>query len=404
MNEQYPKGPAGSTHERTVIVWREGWLAGSETFIRNQVAAMKRWTPVPTGLYKINSPVASQDDDVASCLPPRGRLRARVNRARMTRTVIDQHIRSVEPSIVHVHFLKDAAQVVPLARKRGIPTVVTVHGFDITSWPDAGHALYGSRWLLKLYRRHVLRRLFRDATAFVAVSEAIRQCLLSRGAPPERVHVLPIGVPTETDRALDDLDSRRGVLFVGRLVPVKGADHLLRAWSQLPSDDQREGLTIVGDGPLRVSLEEQAERLGIDVTFTGSVSPAEVRQLMRSAAVLCNPSRTAPEGDAEGFGMVFLEAAAQGLAIISNRHGGIPEAVLDGVTGLLADENDVAQLRTNIHSLLSDNQARMQLARAGYERVHRDFDIRARTADLEALYDHLAGAGKPRSLQHRWLS
>ncbi len=306
----------------------------------------------------------------------------------MTRRTLDHAARVHHPSLVHVHFLKDAVGAVPAARRLGLPVIVTVHGFDISSWPVALGSPAHKRWLVRGKRRLDIARTFRHVDGIVAVSEAIRQRLLERGAPPDRIHVLPIGIPL--GERSDGSRKRGGALFVGRLVAKKGVADLLLAWSQLPESLRRHGLTIVGDGPLRNDLESLARRLDLDVTFTGALSPDDVVDRMEAARVLCAPSKTAPSGDVEGLPTVLLEAAAHELPIAGYRHSGIPEAVIDGETGLLADEGDIAGLAAHVQRLLSDQPLHDAYAAQALDRVTKQFDIELCTARLEALYDKIA--------------
>jgi glycosyltransferase involved in cell wall biosynthesis len=110
---------------------------------------------------------------------------------------------------------------------------------------------------------------------------------------------------------------------------------------------------------------------------------------MLRARVLCVPSRRAPDGDAEGLGQVVLEAAAVGTPTVGYRHGGIPEAVRDGVTGLLAAEGDVAGLRAALARALDDDALWAQLSAAARRHVETEFDLGRQTARLEALYDEV---------------
>lgn len=379
-----------------VLVWRDHWLPGSETFIRNQMSALHRWTPVPVGLYRVDSPISRPSDTVASESPPSSvPVLRRARRISLTRRVLEQVARDRRPDLVHVHFLKDAIGVAPVARRLDLPVIVTVHGFDISSWPTAHDATARTRRLVRQKRRIDMARTFRSVAGIVAVSESIKQLLLQHGAPADRVHVLPIGIPLGHEAPRPE--HRAGALFVGRLVAKKGVADLLDAWSRLPETCRRGGLTIVGDGPLRKSLERQADRLELDVTFAGALAPDEVRRRMAAARLLCAPSKTAPTGDVEGLPMVLLEAAAHGLPIAGYRHSGIPEAVIDQETGLLAEEGDVAGLAANIQQLLSDPVLNDTFAEAAFRRVTEHFDIEVCTSRLELLYDDITRSDEGRA-------
>jgi len=179
------------------------------------------------------------------------------------------------------------------------------------------------------------------------------------------------------------------VLFVGRLVEVKGCEYLIRAMQTVQARVKDVQLIVVGDGPLRQQLEYQARSSLSSFRFLGACSAAEVRDWMRQATVFSTPSVPAKAGNTEGFGIVFAEAQAMGLPVASFASGGIPEAVEHGVTGLLAPERDVNALADNILMLLTNQAMWHRFSAAGQERVKRLFDLQKQTAKLEAIYQEV---------------
>jgi glycosyltransferase involved in cell wall biosynthesis len=105
--------------------------------------------------------------------------------------------------------------------------------------------------------------------------------------------------------------------------------------------------------------------------------------------VLCLPSITARNGDAEGFGLVLLEAQACGVPVVTSARGGATDGMINGVTGLAFDEGDVTALTGHLVKLLTDDTMAMAMSRAGPEFVAAKFDLRRCTADLEDLYDSM---------------
>jgi glycosyltransferase involved in cell wall biosynthesis len=148
---------------------------------------------------------------------------------------------------------------------------------------------------------------------------------------------------------------------------------------------------IVGYGPLDSSLREQARQLGLDtVEFLGRLGSAEVASILRGAAVLCAPSKTASNGDTEGLPISLLEAALHGAGIVSTNHAGIPEFVQDGETGLLSEEGDVLGLSRNLMKMLTDDEFRVGATARMSEVLRRDYDIETQTIALENLYDEIS--------------
>ena len=223
-----------------------------------------------------------------------------------------------------------------------------------------------------------------------AVTDTTAQTAAEATRPGDRPGVPPpvTADGLEEERRTSPLELLWDLVFVGRFVPKKGVTDLLQAVA-IVHRDRPVRCCLIGDGPGLGAARALAARIGLDATFTGPLDPAGVINHLKSARILAAPSHTAPNGDAEGFGMVFLEAAACEVPAVAYRHGGVPEAVLDGHTGLLADERDVVGLASNIRHLLDDPALRQRLGAAARERVRQDFDITMRTKALEQLYDEV---------------
>jgi len=125
------------------------------------------------------------------------------------------------------------------------------------------------------------------------------------------------------------------------------------------------------------------------VSFLGAKPSEIVRSLMQQCEVFCLPSRTAKDGNSETLGIVFNEASACGKPVVSTLHGGIPEAVLNGETGLLVEENDHKALAEKLDFLLSNPDAAKKMGRRGREFVCDVFDLHKQTQKLELIYDDL---------------
>lgn len=241
---------------------------------------------------------------------------------------------------------------------------MTFHGYDVTSEPLRADAA-GRRYV------RGLTEVFAYAHTLIAVSDYVASRLGQLGAPAQKIRVQYIGIPTAS--APPDPGNRNyGIVFVGRLVERKGVIDLIEAVAALPGKFRSVPVTIVGDGPLRATLERAGETAGIQMTWRGFLSPAEVTEVLQRNTIFCAPSSTATNGDAEAFGMVYLEAALQALPVVAYSHAGVPEAVQDGVTGLLCPEKDMVALSHNLQSLLEDPERATSLGNNGRARVLRD--------------------------------
>jgi colanic acid/amylovoran biosynthesis glycosyltransferase len=263
-------------------------------------------------------------------------------------------LRALRPLLLHAHFGRGGALALPIARTLGIPLVVTFHGADATK-----ETHYRHRLVPRIYARR-LAALQREAALFVCVSEFVRDCLLARGFPPDKLAVIHQGVeldaasPAEPVAATDPY-----VLFVGRFVEKKGASHLVEAMRLLEARGSAPRLVLIGDGPLSGALHEQARGLK-RVAFLGWLPNPDVRRWMRGALALCVPSVTARAGDSEGLPTVIFEAMAEAVPVVASDHAGIAEAVEHGRTGLLVPEGDPAALANALANLIESRELRQR--------------------------------------------
>lgn len=170
-------------------------------------------------------------------------------------------------------------------------------------------------------------------------------------------------VPPRTPRSMPPV-----LLTVGRLVPRKGIDTVLRALPRLLDHTPQLEYWIAGDGPQRPALEELARNLGVTgaVKFLGFVADDELPQIYQRATIFVMPTRADYEkGDVEGFGIVYLEASASGLPVVAARSGGAAEAVRDGETGVLVPPDDPHTLAESLTHLIDDPVLCRRLGRGG---------------------------------------
>ena len=153
-------------------------------------------------------------------------------------------------------------------------------------------------------------------------------------------------------------------------------------------------LVVIGDGGLRASLERLAAQLLRKYRFLGVQKPQAVKSWMNRAQLFCVPSITAKSGDAEGFGMVFAEAQAMGIPVVSYASGGIPEAVATGQPACLLRKESQECLAENIIQLHRDENMRTKFALAGREHVLNNFDVCKQSAKLEDIYDEVLRKGR----------
>jgi glycosyltransferase involved in cell wall biosynthesis len=315
---------------------------------------------------------------------PMGRLRElRFRYAGPTRAQLAR-LRSRRPRLVYAHFAPDGYAAMELADRLGVPLVTALHGYDVTMTDQAiGATRLGREYL------HGRAGLQRKGALFVSCSSFVRRCSLEMGYPAERSIVHAIGVDVHRFQPPPAGRRENVVLFVGRLVEKKGCANLLDAMALVQERNSAVELVVIGDGPLRNEYEAQAARLTLRCRFLGTQPSSVVRAWMARATVFCVPSVVAASGDAEGFGMVFIEAQAMGLPVVSTLSGGIPEAVQHGETGLLVAQRDPHGLAAALLLLLENGDVWRRYSAAGRKRVVEQFDLAQQTGRLETIFEQL---------------
>ncbi len=272
-----------------------------------------------------------------------------------------------------------------LRRWLRLPYVVYAHGNEILDALRPG--------------RERPQRTLRDAACVIAVSRFTAGLVQWAGVEPERIAVVHPGCdvhrfrprPAREDLRQKLLGSRhrdRVILTTGNLVARKGHDMVIRALPRLLAHVPDVTYLLVGDGPQRDELQALAATLGVRdrVVFAGRAEPEDLVDVYAVCDVFVMASRARIEtADVEGFGIVFLEANACGKPVVGGRSGGVPEAVADGVSGLLVDPLDPEAIAAALTRLLTDTELARRLGGDGRLRVVREFDWARVAARVEAV-------------------
>jgi glycosyltransferase involved in cell wall biosynthesis len=381
---------------KKVIVFRKDLLPSSETFIKEQARFLRHWQPVLVGYDRVKNGLdlggleVKIIDGVAIKAIGRYALRLRQMLGRAHRPTVDT-LRAIDAHLVHVHFGTDATDIWPSVKAVGLPMVVTLHGYDINihrQWWESGHGGIHRR----LYPRRLLNMAQEPAVHFIAVSHAIKLRAIEYGIPESKITVCYIGVDTERFKLRGlPLDQRRKrILFVGRMVEKKAPLLLIRAFSEVVKQVPDAELVVIGDGPLLKDAQQMAQDLGLPVEFFGAQNSDVVLTELNQARVLCLPSVTAENGDAEGFGLVVLEAQASGVPVVTSARGGASEGVLDRCTGYIFEERDLYSMVQGLLGLVGTGADLVAASSAAVRYVQDHFDVRDCSASLEQIFDRLS--------------
>jgi glycosyltransferase involved in cell wall biosynthesis len=316
----------------------------SETFIRDHV---KRLAPGRTillcedghGAEQFGAPVLS---NISSWRHPHSipdRLANRVAFYRRTycspalagadRWRVISYIQQYRPQAMLAEYATTAALIVDICCETRTPLYVHFHGFD-ASLPDRE-----PRW------RGRYLKLFDQASGVIAPSEFLAAKIVRLGCPSEKLAVCPCGIDCEKFSPKPKEAGR--LLMVGRLVGKKAPHLAIEAFARIADRFQQFRLDVVGEGPLRERCESviRDHKLEGRVILHGAQPSERVRELMETCSIFLQHSVTTENGDTEGLPVAILEAMASGLAVVSTRHAGIPEAIENGKEGILVAEHDV---------------------------------------------------------------
>jgi glycosyltransferase involved in cell wall biosynthesis len=279
---------------------------------------------------------------------------------------------------VHVHFANRAAHTAVFLKEiSGIPFSVTAHGQD---------------FMKDLGSDDLLREIC-AAAEFVAAETDYSRYLLRQRCPNSaaKIHRIYNGIDLERFPEPRSCNANRipRIVSVGRLVPFKGFDHLIDTCAELARRRIDFVCDIIGDGPLRETLQAKIEQLDPSsrVNLLGSLSQDAVLKKLQAADIFALASTTDAQGATDVFPTVILEAMASARPVVSTRLAGIPELVVDGETGLLAPPGDSTVLAHALEQLLRDPELRLRFGDAGRARIEQHFRIEQTVAPLMEMLE-----------------
>lgn len=280
---------------------------------------------------------------------------------------------------VHVHFANRAAHTAVFLKEiSGIPFSVTAHGQD---------------FMKDLGSDDLLREIC-AASEFVA-AETDYSCDLLRQRCPDsaaKIHRVYNGIDLErfpAPQSSNDDNRIPRIVSIGRLVAFKGFDDLIDACAELARCQIDFVCDIIGDGPLRETLQAKIKQLDLSsrVNLLGSLSQGAVLERLQAADIFALASTTDTQGASDVFPTVILEAMASGRPVVSTRLAGIPELVVDRQTGMLARPGDSAALAQALEQLLRDPELRLRFGNAGRQRIEQHFRIEQTIAPLMEMLE-----------------
>lgn len=284
-----------------------------------------------------------------------------------------KQLRQANIQHLHVHFAHIPTDIAMYAAPMaGIGFSVQAHAND----------LFERGWLLK---QKVSRSTF-----FATISEFNQRFLENLQADSSKIEIVRCGVDENWQPPAKP--ARTNALFtigtVGRLVEKKGIDTLLDAVAELVGEGRKVQVKIAGNGPLEAALKQQAKSLGLAddaVIFLGALAHDEVAGFISQLDVFVLPCKKDSNGDMDGIPVVLMEAMLCEVPVISTNISGIPELVVNNVSGLTVKPGDVAGLSQAISKLINTEDIRQRLVSGGVQRVKSEFMLNENVSKLLRL-------------------
>ncbi|MQA28888.1 MAG: glycosyltransferase [Luteitalea sp.] len=361
-------GEAGgvSIEPTAVCIVQPNVAALSETFIQAHADRLPATIHVVHGYPpRVGTQLIASQPLAARAMMKGWRRLTRSPRQREVTADFTRAFRQLRPAVVLAEYGPTGVAVREACQALDIPLVVHFHGFDANQHETLDE------------HRDSYPILFREAAAIVVVSKHMESRLLSLGADPRTTHLNPYGVDCSLFEGATPASADPILLAVGRFVDKKAPQTTIGAFADAYRGCTAARLRMIGDGPLLAECRELAQALGIAhaVRFLGSQPPDVVRLEMRQVRAFVQHSVAAASGDSEGLPLSILEAGATGLPVVSTRHAGIPDAVIENETGILVDEGDVAAMTAGMRAVLQSPPLAGYLGLNARVRIRHHFSI-----------------------------
>ena len=303
---------------------------------------------------------------------------------------LERFVRRWQPEVLHAHFGSVGVEHIRLAQKCGLPLVVSFYGYDLSSLPTAQ----------PVYRAHY-QRLFAAAAKVIVPGSASAATLQELGCPAAKLEIVRLSVDTDQFAYQPNVKQANSLQLaqIASFSEKKGHIYTLQAFHAALNDCPNMRLLLVGEviSP-RIFQEARnyvaAHGLEDKVQWAGFAQHPEMPSILAGIDVFIHPSCRASDGNTECSPVAIIEAQAVGRPVISTRHADIPESVLDGVTGILTDEKDVAALSAAIrHFYHMENDVYQQFAHNARQHVADRFDVRANAKRLREIYGFIHHRG-----------
>jgi colanic acid/amylovoran biosynthesis glycosyltransferase len=289
-----------------------------------------------------------------------------------------------QAQLLQIFFGHIAVHLLPLIRAWQKPRIVSFHGADVLVDMDK-----------RAYRK-ATREMLDLATRVFVRSASLKRAVIELGCNENKIDIVRTGIPLQEFPFRERDFPENGewhFLQASRLVQKKGIATTLHAFTAFLQHYPRATLTIAGEGPMLAELKELTRKLKIAdrVMLPGFVTPEKLLEIYYASHIFLHPSETGSDGNQEGIPNSMLEAMVTGLPVFATEHGGIPEAIENGVSGILVPERDHEALSDALLKAAQDRHLLARLARNGADVVAKKFDQQNQIRRLEEIYLGMVG-------------
>jgi colanic acid/amylovoran biosynthesis glycosyltransferase len=288
---------------------------------------------------------------------------------------IERYLAKNEVDVILCEYGPSGVELMPIAKHLNVPLVVHFHGYD--AYRDDILNSYGKSYV----------NLFKDASAVIAVSRHMQQHLITLGCQPSKLHCLPCGVSLNLFQPTNK--PKNEIIFVscGRFVPKKSPASTIKAFAKVLGEIPDAKLRMIGDGELLDNCIDLCKNFGISnsVEFKGQLSPFQVAETLRESFAFVQHSITTSENDSEGTPLTILESGACGLPVISTRHGGIPDVIIEGETGFLVEENDIEGMAERMLYLVRNPELASDMGKKASQHIRANYNLEKNIKNLARI-------------------